>query len=1598
MSQQKSSSNNSCSNASSSSFDSKFDNDSLDDDFWHSPPTSPSPGVPGKEEPLREYNVKLNGTGDVGAKQLIRAGKAKSNSSRQDVKMDDSDGYDDHDDSMEKVEGTFEHEEEKESEEEAQEAEEEDLMNSDGYSSPRVVPPLDKGSRDSNNNPITDGEVCAESRHQSELLTEIKGKREGKSKGNSSVKKSDNQLSKSMFSMNGNWSQDDEESKRSDPSTVKSDGRSSRRGHGRKKRPSSSKKKVRLSKQLPSAVEKLKLAQAQLKGQVSNGGQGKVQFQKSDFINLLESSIRDLQAMQSEGDDETTVADDESYLCGTLTTSDKSSARRRSSRNGRHHGSKSGRRKSSQSRSLGSKGSKESSGSHMSRSSRQRQRKRSIGTIESRGWDGVSSRSRPVAGSRSVGGHAPVPREAKKVLSCARGSNALPRETVVSNVVRQLVSKIDRGRMISDDDNVKKESHYCVAIISPSDVGSQNGSGQGKSMVAALTCVRGDIRTRYHRGVAWINMERRSLCSNFEAYSEALSNICRQIGIKPTQLHLSPVVRTPGEDATVSDLRMKGYMKEAHAKMSRLLRSLQRSSSRRRETCEHASVLVVLDDVADALDIEWFQFRLEGENDDSGSKGEQINHLLVTSRLRQIGEDTITVTVPPLETKEALQLLLTESDLPSNHPISNNNRAKTLVKSCLNHPLAIKFAGRWLALKRATSGGQKGIDEILVEVNDAIVEGVEGQADTNQSNSRNGEDTLFSLLNRAMSPLVKGKETKIVRLCFVALITVFYKHSCSTLVPLEIANDFFLKVVENKRDVLLQEDPFFQSNGRQSSKLVPEILGALGIFNITMHTTQVEGSEKENESSIQIDHDLLRYFSRCIHNDESMHHLVKHSESRWHEAYVQSYTHQKAMYLWDDIQPDRSRKYALEKMPSHMIQANMFDDVEMLMQNESFIRGRFWSLGWTEGTKAHVNDAETFCNRLRTSSLENTNDDFSSRLVDACKQLEAVLMEEVARESGGPNGRCSTLEAGRCLHEIVLSLARFRLWDEASRFCDSCVELVESNLGSSELVGSLLYNSSVMHMEANKFDQAEKVNGDCLEMRVKTCGTENILYVRALCQLGHILSLMSDYNAAESCFNKCIGILKVMPARHHLDFGIILYNLGRNKHRRGNNLNEALHCYEEALEFEKDELGLHHVFISSILTHIGDILLEKEDIQRAKHTFMEALKVLGETNSQLDISSSIKMKITIDIVGGKLLAIAGQSGKCIEKFQKALSLFQKYTPTKKRKIAQVCALIGAEHERNGNHNAANKFYEDSVGTMKSVFGPFHLDIAENLICLSRVKSALGGERRNKSLYCEHSAQAIDCLEESIDIRKSRLGDSEETAMTFTVFGAHLTATGDYKKAELAFSNALSILKALEGEPKSSFADALLGIADLMTVISKYDEAMDYYAQCLNIQQSIFGKMHDDIALTLYSMGLARLDEGVYSSALILFAKSLYMRIELHGKSHSAVGDTYDIMGFVEAKSGDLENAQLRLNDALKVRKLLRDRLKEADTLSNIGNLHRERNEFELASKRYDDCLKIRIFELGRNNQSVADVFVALGNVQSDMDNSEEALSHYREGK
>merc|ERR1712113_479929 len=82
-------------------------------------------------------------------------------------------------------------------------------------------------------------------------------------------------------------------------------------------------------------------------------------------------------------------------------------------------------------------------------------------------------------------------------------------------------------------------------------------------------------------------------------------------------------------------------------------------------------------------------------------------------------------------------------------------------------------------------------------------------------------------------------------------------------------------------------------------------------------------------------------------------------------------------------------------------------------------------------------------------------------------------------------------------------------------------------------------------------------------------------------------------------------------------------------------------------------------------------------------------------------------------------------------------------------------------------------------------------------------------------------------------------------------------------------------------------------------------------------------------------------------------------------------------------------------DALRIRKLHQDNVKVSEVLKNIGNVHREKEELELAIECYKECLRIRRAEPGLE-EKVADALIAMGNIQSDMQRTEEAMQSYQE--
>ena len=225
---------------------------------------------------------------------------------------------------------------------------------------------------------------------------------------------------------------------------------------------------------------------------------------------------------------------------------------------------------------------------------------------------------------------------------------------------------------------------------------------------------------------------------------------------------------------------------------------------------------------------------------------------------------------------------------------------------------------------------------------------------------------------------------------------------------------------------------------------------------------------------------------------------------------------------------------------------------------------------------------------------------------------------------------------------------------------------------------------------------------------------------------------------------------------------------------------------------------------------------------------------------------------------------------------------------------------------------------------------------------------------------------------------------------------YLKAAGDTEKALVAYTDSLLILTGMKKQ-KHQLVHTLLGLADLLNSIGKYEAALDHYKDCLSIQKSLLSETHEDIATTLYLMGVVKMNHCQYDASLAYLKESVEVKTSSKDGINSFNGDAYNLMGFVEMRNGNRDGALSKFSDALRIRRALGKRLKEAETLKNIGNVYRENKEHERALEQYREALVIITEEEGRDSERVVDVLVAMGSIMSDLNSHDHALSHYKNG-
>ena len=1186
---------------------------------------------------------------------------------------------------------------------------------------------------------------------------------------------------------------------------------------------------------------------------------------------------------------------------------------------------------------------------------------------------------------------APTPPAALQVLDKING-DPLPRASCMASIMRRILP----AHAVTDPAILDNFSNLRATVRNPlgasgsgntiavsavpevlNDPHAMGMAGVGKTTIGAMLAAHPDVRRFFKDGVAWVHLGHHEL--NYTRYTQCLKELVSQLVFYDGVPLFAELLHTPGEPVSKRQRREEGFMVYARDTVTELL--------------HRRNVLVILDDVYYESDLEWFQFtpltpQPKGKRK---MKGEVFSScLVVTTRIRDLLPAAETVEIDLLDEPDAIKLLVTESGQSSDHVMAESKEARSVVRECANHPLAVKSVGRWLSLKHATAGVISSVEEIHEDVAQSIDRIL-------KSNDPNGADMMYEIMSMSFSPAVNGEPTKVIKFCFAAFVQVFCKEdyvseyastAAPPMIPWTTAELLFETLLEIEEEKLFEAGSLFYSQRREATILIPEALSALGVLKV-ITTYEIDEDESVDSSRgslgeekyLQIMHIIQHEYGEYLSNEDSaMKGITQDCEKRWNSAFVKAYLDKASD--WDSELPDAGRDYALEMMIAHMLRAGMFFEAAQHLGDESFVRGRLYALGRESGTRRHISDCEAlFSLVVEANSDPKTRSGVDPRaaMVSAYEALGSALTTE---DAGGDveEIRLLSIESGRAHYEIGFSLAEKRCWSAAIAHWESSQELLLSSLGMVEFVAAILYNVGVVYAEMNEYEQALASLKQCLRIRGAIHGEEHILYAQTIQKIGDVFLGMSDYTEAMESYNWAMDVMHIEPSHHRVDIGDILDNMGNIHYSKGE-VHEALRCYQDALRSKKVELGDDHPELSVTYQHIGNCLSDQGDTDEAIAHFEEAIRL-----KELDPNGGDERDADVASIEGVLNNLTGRQEDGLKCYERSLEILATKVPHKKEKIAALLHLIGCVHLMNGEHKKAMKLFEESLQARRKVLGFVHLDVASTLFNMAFLHQS-----RNRL------DKALKCLEEALKIRQLRLPDSEKVALTHEKIGTLAKAIGKSKKAEISFEEALRIRRLIHGDDHEAVATVLHEMGDLMDDLGEYDEAMNNYVDALNIRRKRLGR-HEDVAATLYSMGFTLHNQDATERAVQCFEEALGIRKERLGEEAKEVGDTLNMMGFLQAKRGELDSALSLLWDALRIRKAHKDDVKVSETLKNIGNVHREKQEHVLAVECYEECLRIRRNELGDDHEKVADALIAIGNVKSDMEDINDAMRAYKEGK
>jgi tetratricopeptide (TPR) repeat protein len=219
-------------------------------------------------------------------------------------------------------------------------------------------------------------------------------------------------------------------------------------------------------------------------------------------------------------------------------------------------------------------------------------------------------------------------------------------------------------------------------------------------------------------------------------------------------------------------------------------------------------------------------------------------------------------------------------------------------------------------------------------------------------------------------------------------------------------------------------------------------------------------------------------------------------------------------------------------------------------------------------------------------------------------------------------------------------------------------------------------------------------------------------------------------------------------------------------------------------------------------------------------------------------------------------------------------------------------------------------------------------------------------------------------------------------------GRFLKARAVYLQAEAMFRYGLGIEEHRLGSEEPEIAGQLDDLAELLTIVSRLDEAEPLFQRALAIREKVLGPEHPDVAESLNNLAALYDDQVRYSLAVPIYKRALAIWEKSLGPDHPDVAISLNNLAIIYFKQGQYAEAGSLGKRALAIweNALGPNHPNVATGLNNLAELCYEQGKYAEAAPLYRRALEILEKAFGPDHPNVA---TALNNL---------AALYYKQGQ